>query len=438
LAIFGTAACGGTLLDDASRAGASGGSAGAASALVNAGGPSLGGASAGGMGGAAPNGGDASSATTNALDPSFGESGFARIVEPVESVSRVFVDLALDSEGGVFVLGTNDDGIVLFHLNADGALDAAFGRAGFVFGESHEEGAGLALDPKGNLLLVGSYAGQAMIRRFTATGEPDPSFGMMGRTLFSWDGDNRFFKVLVKSDGSLVAMGKLAANWGLLLGLMDKDGVPVPGVGLEPEFGTPGVVTVNVANLHLVGADLVEQAAGAILLLGMVNEADRTQDRPFWFQVDAQGLPDSSFRRYPTPGFVDVPIQSSSVLAVTTDAGGAVTGWASNGNQLLAFDQYGTATAFSSSPVIEVNSVAVDRAGRVVAVGSKGVEGRSAAALARFQPTGALDTSLTPTGILIWYPGDYSSFSRVRVLPDGRVLAGGVASKAFVIARYLQ
>jgi hypothetical protein len=104
----------------------------------------------------------------------------------------------------------------------------------------------------------------------------------------------------------------------------------------------------------------------------------------------------------------------------------------------VAFDLLGTATAFSSPNVVEAHSVAIDCAGRVLAAGSSFVDGQTTAALARFQPNGALDTNFATSGVVTWEAGAYSSFARVRALPDGRALVGGVASKAFVVARYLR
>jgi len=425
VAIFSTLGCGQVASDGASSAGGSGGVASAVVEPAGTGGQSLGDSSPGNAGTGTVNGCPSPSASAGILDATFGLAGVSRVVEDPTSVSRILADLALASDGSVFVLGANDHGTVVFHLNANGALDTAFGDAGFVWGPSLENPYALTLDPNGNLLLAGDSAGSAWVQRLTPKGELDTSFGMAGRTDLQWAGSDHFVKVLVKRDGSLVAIGTL-------LGLLDQNGVPLPDVGSMHEWGLPGVVPIGP-----IAADAVEQADGAILMVGVVQETeDPPQAHPFWMKVDARGIPDSTFNRYPTPGLIDVPMQSSSAIAITTDAKGGVTGWGSNRNQLTAFDEHGTATAFSSPSVLDAHSVAIDCAGRVFAAGSKAVGGRTTAALARFQPTGALDTSFAKSGVAIWEAGEYSSFSRVRGLPDGRVLVAGVASKAFVVARY--
>lgn len=91
----------------------------------------------------------------------------------------------IEPSGAVVVLGSVQTPSFVYRLarlRADGFTDTTFGTAGFVeLGTSQTISAnGLARDAAGGLLVGGASQNQALVRRYTATGQPDPSYATAG------------------------------------------------------------------------------------------------------------------------------------------------------------------------------------------------------------------------------------------------------------------
>ena len=111
------------------------------------------------------------------FDDTFGDGGiFAGPLHVYDAGSR----LARNSSGGYRV--TTADGIScrVIGLTTDGAIDPAFGDAGFAAVAAQQGGAAacnaIALQPDDRLLVTGIAAGDAFAVRLLANGAPDPSF----------------------------------------------------------------------------------------------------------------------------------------------------------------------------------------------------------------------------------------------------------------------
>jgi len=434
LAILGSTACGSASSDGPAGASPAAGTAGVSSSAGGASGS--GGAMAEGE--SAGNGADddclSRSGTPGALDITFGDAGVAKINEPSPNNSRILMDFARAGDGTLFGLGNNSVQLVLFHLESSGALDTSFGDAGFVIGSGAvDQGYGLSIDPTGKLLVAGSSIADAWVERFTAEGHLDPSFGNAGRTTFDFGSPNdRLTKVLVRKDGTLVAVGANDAN-GLanaaVLAFMDEDGVPLSSVGQA------GVLQLKPGEGRYIAYDLTEQDDGALLVLGLLQTTDVAQSHPFWVKVDAQGVPVARFGK---GGFVDVPTLSSSSIAITKDSSGVAKGWAKNATKLVTFDEQGLVSSLATPTALHPSSVALDCAGNVYAAGLVSANGMNAGALARFDAKGVLDTTFAATGIAILDAMSSSQFARAILLPDGGVLGAGSTLEAFTVVRYLQ
>jgi uncharacterized delta-60 repeat protein len=389
----------------------------------------LGGSSSGGPENHCP----APSATPGALDPSFGDAGFAMVVDPSADEGRILMDMAVAKDGSIYGIGTNQAKMVLFRLDSEGALDTSFGDQGFVTKANISDwGNGLTFDPHGGLLVAGSNTNDAWIERYTPAGQLDASFGTEGRVTFDFGSPNdRAYKVLVKKDGSLVAIGSNESNGAgsaTALAFMDENGKP------NTNVGNAGVVTHKRDDGRYVPVDIVERDDGALTVLGWVQVPDTSQSHAYWLHVDARGVAEPGFGE---AGFVAIASDGVYSFGITQDATGAATGWASSSIKLIAFDENAAVTAFARSG-LSTKSVAFDCAGRVLAAGVASIDMRNAGALARHLWNGKLDPNFASSGVAAWASSEHTQFARVFALPDGRALVGGGSLKAFAFARYLQ
>lgn len=123
-------------------------------------------------------------------DASFGASGVR--ATGIEAMQYRSMRLALLSDGRFLLAGTTPDGIGMdqmsvFRFNADGTLDDTFGTDGRVdldFLPFQDRCEDLAVDPDGNIVLVGTSSfgsQQAALARLLPDGAPDESFAPGGK-----------------------------------------------------------------------------------------------------------------------------------------------------------------------------------------------------------------------------------------------------------------
>jgi uncharacterized delta-60 repeat protein len=127
------------------------------------------------------------------LDPSFGQRGLVEVQPPLPAPWRdqYVRHLAAARGGSSFALferlycagqaGCSSSNN-LFRYQDDGSLDSTFGGAGGSY-ELPQEGEGiptLAVDSLGRPLLAQTSPNRVVVRRLTASGVPDPSFGTGG------------------------------------------------------------------------------------------------------------------------------------------------------------------------------------------------------------------------------------------------------------------
>jgi uncharacterized delta-60 repeat protein len=84
-----------------------------------------------------------------------------------------------------------------------------------------------------------------------------------------------------------------------------------------------------------------------------------------------------------------------------------------------------------------VSALAVQGDGKIVAVGTANDHGQSDFALARYTPAGALDPVFGTGGIVLTKFGNNSAAAdAIAVQPDGKIVAGGASGTSFALARY--
>ncbi len=162
------------------------------------------------------------------LDPDFGDGGCTLQRYQANATEETVVDLALQTDGRIVLLGTSTVGgsnnPALLRLNADGSRDLCFGDLTCTTGGSVYNPVGgddvivlnaLDIAPNGNLVLAGSAFGAQTIdmvaMRLLPTGAVDIAFGNLGTRTMAFDlgGGNLDIAndVIVLDDLSIVLAG---------------------------------------------------------------------------------------------------------------------------------------------------------------------------------------------------------------------------------------
>jgi uncharacterized delta-60 repeat protein len=255
------------------------------------------------------------------------------------------------------------------------------------------------------------------------------------------------------------------------LSLESLDDRTVPSAGaLDPTFGTAGVVSTDLGSTHDIARAVVQQADGKLVAAGETVGGSGTE-----FAV-ARYLPGGGLDpAFGTGGVVKTNVTSKGTeraLAVALQADGkiVVVGTATVGQSRIAPTVYDNALVvarynpdgsldrtFNKSGTLVINptsgddegaAVAVQRDGKILVGGwtNHGAATGNDFLLARLTSTGALDSTFGSRGLVstdfsavrpAWYtnaPSD--AVSTLFVLADGKILAAGTTVHGFALARY--
>jgi uncharacterized delta-60 repeat protein len=200
-------------------------------------------------------------------DSGFGSAGIARVnLAPVVNRNDYATSIALQSDGRIVLGGAAfaTEGTFdyirfgLARFDTSGQLDATFGTAGSVIAPSPLAGGtdyltAIARLPDGRLpadnriTVVGHTAAQntAIVRRYTANGQPDATFGTAGEVLIHSSGSGGvhtglsvIFAAVLQPNGRLVVVGQGTDRGFGFMRLM-------PNGAIDTGFGIDGRVNVK-------------------------------------------------------------------------------------------------------------------------------------------------------------------------------------------------
>lgn len=209
---------------------------------------------------------------SGALDPGFGEDGAITTPNPVSSDGYLVDGLATLADGSVLLLA---EGVVR-RYRPDGSLDPSFGTAGILDPGRELGAAAMTVDPNGGIVLAGrgeseSRPSDYSLRRFTATGARDLSFGVDGTAVVDVARYDRPVDLASGPEGGVVLLGesldrdKLPPNGQRpVVVRLGANGRPVAG------FGEDGALAVEPPRR---GSEL--EASPAIAETFAVSEAGR-------------------------------------------------------------------------------------------------------------------------------------------------------------------
>nr|WP_290129339.1 calcium-binding protein [Streptomyces chartreusis] len=332
------------------------------------------------------------------LDPTF--DGDGRVVTDFGGYDESR-GMALQPDGKIVTVGlvqpyeSGEVDFALARYNPNGALDSGFGTGGKVITDvrgSEDYANGVAVQADGKIVVVGRTSDPETLNpeftvvRYNPDGTLDTGFGTGGAvvTEFGTGGPSEAFSVKVQADGGIVAVGSSGAAFALAR--YNSDG------SLDTGFDGDGRVTTTFAGGGATAFDVALQSDGKIVAAGRAG---------YNYPANAS---DFALARYNGDGSLDTGF----------DADGRVT------------------TAFADADVI--GGVALQSDGKIVVSGFSDFD----FALARYNPTGTLDSGFSGDGKVTtdFGSGTLDRGSDLALQSDGKIVVAGMSQAEFAVARY--
>ena len=388
------------------------------------------------------------------LDKSFGRVGIFNGLNTPLANSQASA-LTIQSDGKILIAGqfqAPNGGIQpsVARLTSSGTLDNSFGQQGVATVSLGHGGnelfTGVVVQADGKIVVAVSSGGAddapvLELARFESNGALDTSFGTAGVLLLD-RGAQDSNSIAQQPDGKILVGG------GLLVARVNSDG------SLDTTFGTGGFAPVISA-----ASAIVLQSNGQILLPASRYNANGSVDATFGTLGRIASLGPVSPARVQSDGKIVAAgaVTSKVILGqlpnMTSITGFGVTRYNANGTLDNSFGhQGGVVTDFSSvGPVTTPSDVAIESNGDIIVAGQAGqplsvtsISSPASFALARYTPTGALDSTFGTGGKVVTSFGKTATAEIVAVAIDGEgrlVAAGNVATTgttgSIVVARYL-
>ncbi|MDB5312251.1 MAG: uncharacterized protein JWO38_6453 [Gemmataceae bacterium] len=419
------------------------------------------------------------------LDPTFGTGG--QVIALYNTSSRAQA-VAVDSLGRVVVAGytpgTGGNDFVVLRFNSDGTPDTAFGTGGketLDFAGGDDAAGGVAIDPNGNIVVVGtSTTGgrtQLAVARLTPAGRPDPTFGagVTGEVLIpppsgytdltgTVYGYNQLMAgpaVAIDASGNIVLAGTADTGTG------SKSQFAVarltPAGALDPAFngGAVEVLGVSATSVDSAAGVTMNRAGDIVVAGGSFDPAAfAAVGRAAVFELRPDGTLDPAFNggKILTVGTG----HGDTARAVATDAAGDVY-LAGSSTVDNGFPLYGVLSVFKVTPAgaedptfgnggvfladprgnrsSEAIAIAVQANGRVDVGGITAVGFAHSFVVLQLLPAGALDPAFnaagsTPGENSFFFGGDPGGFLYgLTATPSGQVVVAGGDDTTFTPGR---
>ena len=380
--------------------------------------------------------------------------------------------MAVQSDGKIVVAGDagedpGGDEVAVARYNLNGSLDSSFdgdGKLTTDSGSGHHLGYGVV--STGGIILVAGWANNTrnhdfeLARRFKDDGGLDTGFAASGVATADFNaGDDTASAMAVQADGKIVLAGRTlqGSNSDFAVARFCPDGRLDNGANCgSPGFGTRGTTTANFGGNDYGEAVLI-QPDGDIVVVGYTRSCPNSD-----FAVaryNANGSPDTSFDGdgKATTDFsgrwddgMGVARQSDGKLIVvgmsraTNDtADFAVLRYCADGKLDDGFNCGSPAFGVGGKTITDffgnadgATAVAVRGDGKIVVAGEAYASSNDFA-LARYCHDGKLDDGANCGSPAFGkagkattdFFGDWESLSALRLLPNGKILVGGTASR---------
>jgi uncharacterized delta-60 repeat protein len=302
--------------------------------------------------------------------------------------------VAVQADGRIVTVGfaiseAGEADFALARYNPNGNLDTAFSGDGTRrtdFGGGSDQANGVALQANGKIVAVGvggSGSGSFAIARYNSNGSLDTSFSGDGKRWADFADGGEATGVVLQANGKIVSVGG-DGNYEFALARFNPNG------SLDTTFSGDGKQTTDFGGEDEAKA-VALQAGGKLIAVGDGGNVDFALAR-----YNPNGSLDSSF--------------------------------SIDGKQTTAF-----------GGVDEAKGVAIQANGKIVVVGCP-CDGPGDFQIARYNPSGSLDTSFSGDGRQTTDFGGFDRATAVAVQADGKIVVVGYAvgaySSSFALARY--
>jgi uncharacterized delta-60 repeat protein len=365
--------------------------------------------------------------------------------------------LALQPDGRILVAGVKNSTGVLARLWQDGTTFDTGGQQTqtLAFPPVYPPGSyaytsALAVQSDGKLLVAGelrnraSAASEAVITRFFADGQLDPSFGMQGTVRFWLGNFNAAHAIAIQPDGKIVIAGESTWTGGwveFLVARFFPDGAP------DNTFGERYGLNYRIANFST-GASVDRGLALALAPDGKIVVAGSAWDgaRYIWgvARWNSNGTPDNSFDG-DGKLFLDFGSGSTATAVVVQPDGRIVVGGQTAGNDFAvarlldngapdaSFGEYKNGSTITDMGGADaITALALASSGWIYAVGYSSQPVRNDFAMTQYQPNGILaqcpsgqTCSNWPDGKRLINIGDSDVPYAVALRGDNQILAAG-------------
>ena len=298
--------------------------------------------------------------------------------------------VAVQADGKIVVAGSSAGDFALARYGADGTPDASFSGDGFVTTDlgGTDGGQDVAVQADGKIVVAGSSGGNFALARYSAGGVLDTSFSGDGLQTTDFGAADGGTAMAVQADGRIVVGGNSGGNFALAR--YDANG------GLDTSFSGDGKQTTDFGGFDS-SNDVAIGADGAIVAVG-------------------------------THAFGD--LRAANFALARYSAGGALVS--------VQTTDFG----HSQSTYDSGEGVAIQADGHIVVVGYGQEQDQFGGyyprdlQLARYDVSGALDSTFSDDGRLATSFGADSLGYGVALEGNGRIVAIGKAAGAFTLARF--
>ena len=300
-------------------------------------------------------------------DGSFGAGGI--VISDLRGTGDWGTAVTVQPDGKIVMAGQSSNGadldIAVVRYDTDGSYDTSFGTGGMVFtpiGSGDDRGSGVALQPDGKIVVVGSVHNGSDFDfaavRYNADGSLDTSFGFGGKvTTPIGGGDDQPNAVVLQPDGRILVVGQsdntLTQDLDFAMIRYNPDGsldntcgqvfYSIGTNGGNLATGSPsidivsGTATLTAPQTNNVGVgDMIDYVGGPVFVSAVVSPSEfRVQTRTGELPIDTGG-----------------PVGVSSITRAFSSISSAVTG-SVNGTHLGTSDlvslEKGTRPVLSTS-----------------------------------------------------------------------------------------
>jgi uncharacterized delta-60 repeat protein len=337
---------------------------------------------------------------------------------------------------GKFALARyNADGTLDATFGGDGRVRTDFTtKEGIDVTGKEDYASGVAVQADGKIVAAGAAdrrynkSGKFALARYNANGTLDATFGRDGRVTANFTPrDDYAYEVAIHADDKIVVAGTarqlqsgVPEDTQFALARFNADGT------LDSTFGGDGKVMTDFEEGWGEALGMAIQADGKIVAAGY----EGYEDTGMLARYNADGTLDVTFGGdggVETTVLTEVATQGDGKIVAT--GYGSVRRYNANGTLDATFGGDGVV-----NPGVATGALAIQADGKIVAAGGSG----DGFGLARYNSDGTPDTTFGGDGtVMTSFAGGFVGASGVAIQADGKIVAAGRAGGRFALARYL-